>query len=136
MNKWVMRIAAISLIGVFFPLVFSCAGLRERLGPPEKLEEGIRFRYHEPGAYRVVVAGDFNDWQFRREDALTIEMTKNEDGLWTVVVPYEEYAEEEEAYLEHVSRYPYKFVVNGNRWVRDPNVPRTDDDGNSILVVP
>ncbi|MGM0409356.1 MAG: alpha amylase N-terminal ig-like domain-containing protein [Bacillota bacterium] len=71
----------------------------------------------------VHLAGSFNDWS-KSADPMTDE---NDDGLYTITKSLKP------------GEYTYKFVVNGNKWVRDPNNKKTVDDGfggvNSVLEV-
>ncbi len=91
---------------------------------PEIVEGGVVFRYVDPDAKSVYVAGDFNLWD-PRADALADE---NGDGVWTLFYPLAP------------GRYAYKFVVDGRRWIPDPSNPDTESDGfggiNSIVRVP
>ncbi|MBZ4650613.1 isoamylase early set domain-containing protein [Thermosipho sp. (in: thermotogales)] len=86
-------------------------------------EEGyVVIRYYNPDAAYVMIAGDFNNW-----DAEDLEMYDIGDGWW-------------EAALELDSGvYQYKFVVNGETWVEDPNAFAYLPDGfggkNSVLKV-
>jgi 1,4-alpha-glucan branching enzyme len=49
------------------------------------------------------------------------------DGIWSIVKPLSP------------GRYEYKFVVDRNSWLIDPNALETVDDGyggkNSVLIV-
>jgi len=90
------------------------------LGP----EEGIaQFVLPASGAHSVHVAGSFNDW---RPGAIALE-DPDHDGVWraTVVLP--------------VGQHEYMFVVDGERWVADPNAGRYIDDDfgreNAVLIV-
>ena len=81
----------------------------------------VQFVLVAPDAHRVVVVGDFNDWD---PAAAPLAGTS---GVWSgeVEVPY--------------GRHDYAFVVDGERWVRDPSAPRAPADefgnGYSVLVV-
>ena len=74
----------------------------------------------EPGG-KVSVVGDFNDW-----DVAATPLT-SAGGVWSgqLDVPF--------------GRHDYAFVVDGERWVRDPNAPQAPADefgsGYSVLVV-
>ena len=64
----------------------------------------VRFEFRAPpGAVRVSVAGDFNDW-----DASAKGLESDGEGCWSGVL------------LLHPGRYQYKFVVDGTRWYEDP----------------
>ena len=81
----------------------------------------IQFVLVAPGAARVAVVGDFNDWN---PAAAPLSAA---GGVWSgqLDVP--------------VGRHDYAFVVDGERWVRDPNAPQAPADefgaGYSVLVV-
>jgi hypothetical protein len=81
----------------------------------------IQFVLVAPGARRVAVVGDFNDWN---PAAAPLSAA---GGVWSgqLDVP--------------VGRHDYAFVVDGERWVRDPNAPQAPADefgtGYSVLVV-
>ncbi len=132
-NYFWRRVVCLFVVMILI-FVNSCASLRKRLGPPVVMKKGVKFRYYEPSAYRVCLAGGFNNWQYQRQDNQVIELTKNKDGLWTVVVPFRKYADSGEPYLERGSSYKYKFVINDERWEPDPNNPRTDEEDNSVIV--
>ena len=81
----------------------------------------VQFVFVAPQARRVAVVGDFNDW-----DAAAAPLAPA-GGVWSaqVDVPF--------------GRHDYAFVVDGDRWVRDPNAPQAPADefggGYSVLVV-
>ncbi len=81
----------------------------------------VQFVLVAPDARRVVVVGDFNDWD------PTAAPLAGTSGVWSgeVEVP--------------IGRHDYAFVVDGDRWVRDPSAPRAPADefgnGYSVLVV-
>lgn len=86
-------------------------------------EEGyIVIRYYNPDAEYVMIAGNFNDW-----DPESLEMYEIGDGWWEAVLELKP------------GVYQYKFVVNGEDWVSDPNAFAYVDDGfggkNSVLEV-
>src|SRR5215471_11587139 len=65
----------------------------------------VQFVVVAPGAERVALVGDFNDW-----DARLTPMRADRDGrLWTVTVPLTP------------GRHRYAFLVNGARWLADPS---------------
>jgi 1,4-alpha-glucan branching enzyme len=71
----------------------------------------------------VAIAGDFTDW------APNLGMDDSDgDGIWTVRVPMKPGVHE------------YMFLIDGTRWVTDPNAERYEQDGyghsNAILAVP
>lgn len=98
---------------------------------------------HEaPSARQVNLAGNFPDnlWagtassSSRFDDRIDLMYDDGthgdevaEDGIWTLVKPLTP------------GRYEYKFVIDRNTWVTDPNAVQTADDGyggnNSIIIV-
>ena len=94
-------------------------------GPSESAPAGamrvVSFTFAAPGASRVSLAADFNDWA---PDALPL--TQAAPGVWSVSVPLA------------AGRYSYSFVVDGETWEADPAAPRAADDfgvPSSTLVV-
>ena len=75
-----------------------------------------------PEARSVAVAGDFTGWQTSGYQL----SRRASDGKWEITVR-----------LLRDRSYTYSFVIDGERWVPDPGVPETVDDGfggvNSIL---
>jgi len=126
-------------------LLSSCSFLnviKKRLPPPHPVKGGIIFQYEAPSAKLVTLAGDFPDnlWggtagsSSRYDtsiDKLYDDGTHGDqvagDGIWTLVKKVK------------LGRYQYKFVIDKNSWVTDPNALETTDDGyggkNSVLVV-
>lgn len=82
----------------------------------------VTFRLRPPApCERVFLAGDFSGW-----DPQGIAMTDADgDGVFEVTVPLAP------------GRHLYKFVLDGQRWVADPENPVTDGSeyGNSVLFV-
>jgi 1,4-alpha-glucan branching enzyme len=82
----------------------------------------VQFTLQAPGARSVAVSGDFNQWaaDATMEDA-------DGDGVWTVRVALEP------------GLHEYMFVIDGDRWVTDPQAQRYADDGfgnrNAVLAV-
>ena len=91
------------------------------VGAPGVRVAKVQFVLVAPKARRVVVVGDFNDWD---PAAAPLAGTS---GVWSgeVEVPF--------------GRHDYAFVVDGDQWVRDPSAPRAPADefgnGYSVLVV-
>lgn len=84
--------------------------------------QSVRFDLVAPGAARVSIAGDFNQW-----NPATLPMHRSADGrTWEIEVRLPP------------GRYTYGFVVDGHV-VRDPSAPQaaSDDFGvpNSVLLV-
>lgn len=84
----------------------------------------VQFVFEAPGATSVAVSGDFNEWD---RDVHRLEDLDG-DGVWTGRVPLTPGIHE------------YMFVVDGDRWVTDPEADRYADDGfgnrNAVLAVP
>jgi hypothetical protein len=82
----------------------------------------IELRLSAP-ASQVMVVGDFNDW----DPAATPLRPGNEGGTWTVELRLPP------------GRYRYTFLIDGRRWVPDPEEPRAADDDfgapTSVLTV-
>ena len=126
------------ILFLVFLFVFSSCSLnfiKKRLSPPYRVEEGILFQYDSPSARQVNLAGNFpdNEW-LRNGDRVDLMNDDGQngdkvagDGIWSIVKSLSP------------GRYEYKFVVDRNSWVRDPNAIETIDDGyggeNSILIV-
>lgn len=86
---------------------------------PKDDTNSVTIRYKDPAAKSVFLAGSFNNW-----DATALQMTKKGDVF--------------EAKLDLKNgEYQYKFVLNGETWITDPeNGDRADDNyggKNSVL---
>lgn len=83
----------------------------------------VEFSLRAPGATSVAVAGDFSSWKPR----VSLQ-DPDGDGVWTGRVPL------------HPGIHQYMFVIDGSRWVTDPQAHSYDDDGfgnrNAVLAVP
>ncbi len=60
------------------------------------------FRFHAPKATKVLLAGDFTEWQKK-----ALAMQKGQDGFWTITVDLP------------LGKYGYLFMVDG-QWCEDP----------------
>ncbi len=82
-----------------------------------------RFAVLAPAARRVAVVGDFNNW----DGAATPMRYDAAAGLWTARLALP------------AGRYVYAYLVDGARWMADPNAPLAPADGfgrqSSVLVV-
>jgi serine protease AprX len=92
-------------------------------GPP-RIEDGkVLFLFHDDHAHSVSLVCDFHGW-----DGQLTRLQRDDHGLWR-----------SELIAPPVGRYQYKFVVDGERWVEDPNNGMKAPDGyggmNSILVI-
>jgi serine protease AprX len=107
------------------------AALRERhgaspsaFGPPRIEADRLVFTYHDDAARQVGVAGDFNAW-----DGGRAPLVREMDGIWRAAVP-----------IPRPGRYRYKLVIDGTRWVEDPNNGAKEPDPyglfNSVFEIP
>ena len=91
---------------------------------PRLSPEGITFSLHDHAATRVQVLGSWDGWRSPGIAARSIE-----PGFWQT----------QPVHLPH-GQYAYKFLLDGTRWLDDPNNARKAPDGvgglNSTLVVP
>lgn len=80
----------------------------------------VTFVFRAPEAGSVAVVGSFNDWDPGRGS-----MVRGADGSWTVRVELAP------------GQYEYQFVVDGSRFVPDPDAIEQRDDGmggsNAVL---
>ncbi len=82
--------------------------------------KSVVFKLQAPGAKKVSVAGDFNNW-----DTGALVAKKDSKGNWSVkasLVP---------------GRYEYKFFVDGS-WINDPATPAVTNiygSQNSVVEV-
>jgi 1,4-alpha-glucan branching enzyme len=80
----------------------------------------VNFSFKAPDANKVVLGGDFNNWNIRARPM------KNEGGVW------------KKALMLEPGRYEYKFLVDG-QWRNDPNNDQTCANcfgtHNNVLVI-
>lgn len=83
----------------------------------------VRFALDAPGAERVALVGDFNDW----DPAATPMRRGPSRDIWSVSLPVSR------------GRHVYGFVVDQQRWLPDPGAPQAPEDGfgsaSSVIVV-
>lgn len=95
----------------------------DRCGPPRVQNGDLIFQLHRDDAEHVFLAGDFNDW-----NTVATPLTKDSSGLWRCQFS-----------TPGPGRYAYKFVINGHRWIEDPNNGLRVADGhgglNSVLII-
>jgi chromosome partitioning protein len=84
------------------------------------IKNGVRFSIDTPGAEKVQLAGEFNDWDPGKDVLLDVDG----QGIWSKVLALKP------------GTYQYRFVVDG-RWMADPNNPRKVDspfgEKNSVI---
>jgi hypothetical protein len=82
----------------------------------------VQFRLESAQARQVALAGTFTGWQ------PTLQLEQKEPGVWTALVPLKP------------GVHDYVFVVDGERWMPDPNAPQQVDDSfggtNSRISLP
>jgi hypothetical protein len=132
--SWLLRPRPVRLspatLGLAAAAVFALVLLSGRRGPtPAAHPVGagatvvyVQFDLRAPTARSVAVGGDFDEWQgsYPLEDP-------DGDGVWTGRVPV------------RPGLYAYMFLVNGSKWVTDPEATHYTDDGfgnrNAVLAV-
>ncbi len=81
----------------------------------------VKFQLQAPEASAVMLAGDFNNW-----DYTSTKLQKGKDKVWKTNLTLKP------------GRYEYKFVVDGN-WMSDPANPNNNwnpyGTENSVLEV-
>jgi 1,4-alpha-glucan branching enzyme len=82
---------------------------------------GVTFRTWAPNASSANVAGSFNGWS-----TLTLPLQFESAGVWSRDVP------------GALPGQPYKFIINGSTWRRDPYSRQIESSGtrNSVIVDP
>lgn len=115
-------LAAAVLAMVFLPLIDrKDSGFVPMNNPGAELAQ-VRLEIEVPQAESVVVVGDWNNWNPQSH-----YLAKGDQGkTWSI-----------EMELEQGKEYRYQFVIDGERWIADPNAYLQVDDGfggiNSIL---
>lgn len=81
----------------------------------------MHFSLYAPQANSIILVGDFNGWGSDSE----ISLKPVGNGTWGVTTPLPS------------GRYQYAFLVDGQRWVTDPNAEQhiNDDFGRQNAVV-
>lgn len=116
---------------IWHPIVLAlCLGCASGSPPaesqlgPELRDGGVTFRYYDKDATRVSVVGDFNNWTVHADPLVD----RNDDGQWLLFYPL------------RPGTYEYKFVIDGSRWIADPQNPNKAPDGfdgvNSVVTIP
>ena len=95
--------------------------IRKKGGLSDMDKKKIQFKYFDPKAKEVYLAGDFNNWNPQKK-----LMKKQENGEWVIRV------------LLDPGKVEYKYVVDG-KWVNDPGAKEYSYNGvgtqNSVKVV-
>jgi 1,4-alpha-glucan branching enzyme len=94
---------------------------------PRQTGRGVLFQLYAPEAHIVYLAGDFNNWAGHRAGLVFNPSFAMEgpdsNGVWRLEIPL------------RPGRARYRFVIDGDRWIADPNAEQNDDEGHSVLVV-
>lgn len=69
----------------------------------------VRFRLLDSSAREVALAGEFTGWKPH------YRLKESPAGVWTAVVPLKP------------GLHNYVFIVDGDRWIPDPQAPRVED---------
>ncbi len=107
-------------------ILLSCSALT----PARLPDDGAVLRLYRPGAARVQVVGDWNDWGGTLVPGGVLDpnaglMERGEDGWW------------EASPRPGRGRFRYAFVIDGSVWMADPRNPETALFGDrrvSVLV--
>ncbi|MBV9109259.1 MAG: glycogen-binding domain-containing protein, partial [Gemmatimonadetes bacterium] len=81
----------------------------------------VQFRIRVPDAHSVAVAGTFTGWK------PSVALKETSPDEWTALVPL------------RPGVHDYAFVIDGRRWMPDPNAPQVDDSfggTNSRISLP
>ena len=111
--------AAVLIIFFAFTFIFNTPDI----SPICSAEVKFSLRISDSKAHTVAIAGDFNGWN---PQANLLEDPEG-DGIWTGTLKLEP------------GRYEYMFVMDGEKWLPDPNALRYVKDGfgnkNAILEI-
>ncbi|NUQ36725.1 MAG: S8 family serine peptidase [Caldilineales bacterium] len=116
--------------GVITPGRAVAAALRLRHGAlgdaplsPHFDGDAVHFIYYDDRAAQVAVVGDFNGW-----NGAALPLHADHPGRWQAAMP-----------SPPPGRYHYKFLIDGDRWVDDPENADKEPDGyggfNAVLEV-
>jgi serine protease AprX len=87
-------------------------------GLPQRVEGLVVFYFFDARARSVALAGDFNGW-----DPVATPLEREPNGLWVARVP-----------VRSGGLLRYKYVVDGDRWIEDPNNWMKVEDRTGSLV--
>jgi len=113
--------AVVAVVLAGLPRVRGTAPPARQASPPGAGLREFQFVLVAPGARRVSLVGDFNDW----DPAMTPLRQASARAIWSGVVAL------------GPGRHRYAFLVDGTRWVADPEAPAapSDDFGTPSSVV-
>ena len=94
---------------------------------PQRTARGVLFMCYAPKAHLVYLAGDFNDWGHNHDglvfDPQFIMHGPDAEGVWRA-----------EGELK-TGRHLYRFVIDGDQWLADPNGGEIDKENHSVVEV-
>jgi hypothetical protein len=109
--------------GVLLAILLPSRASRPRPRPELSGSRAVYLRLVAPASSRVVVVGDFNNW----DPGATPLRSSGREGIWTVELRLKP------------GRYHYTFLVDGRTWVRDPAEPPAPESDfgapTSVLTV-
>lgn len=114
-----------SALAVVLILLLYYVFILPSVGPGNSGSEAVmsvRLSLYAPDAQSVTVAGTFNKWSTNAH-----VMIRQTNGVWTIELPL------------RPGVYDYMFVIDGSKWIADPNAESFHDDGfgqkNSVLRI-
>lgn len=122
------------LLAMLFAGILGCSQPPPMLQSPQRVEDGVVFRFRAPGALTVQLAGSWMsnsrlrglDWSAGTRVGL-MQPATDAPGVWELQVPLGS------------GRYEYLFLINGRFWELDPSNPQRGPDAAggqvSLLVV-
>lgn len=105
-------LALIATFGIGFFMGFRKAMDNDSSESEEKETRCVVFQLFSPEAGHVTIAGDFNGWDKESDPLFSLG-----EGKWGITL-----------YLKP-GRYHYKFVIDGEHWIEDPESAEKVDDG-------
>jgi hypothetical protein len=114
--------AVVALVVLVVGSRLQTSGPESASGPTAPPRVRVELELGKVEAHTVAVAGDFNQWEAERS-----AMTRGADGVWRIRLELPP------------GRYQYVFVIDGERWIADPQASTVVDSGfsgaNSVLDV-
>jgi len=93
---------------------------------PQITKNGELFQCYASDAFIVYLAGDFNDWGQNRDglvfDPQFAMKGPDANGVWRAEIELKP------------GRHLYQFVIDGDRWISDPNADERDKENHSVVV--
>lgn len=102
------------MVAAFLILLGGIGFVVQKVLPTRPAEVIVHFELEAPGAKAVTLVGSFNGW-----NPTALPMTDgNRDGVWRIIVR-----------LKKGTTNIYNFLIDGSKWVPDPESPVQVDDG-------